>query len=53
MQVEISIRKEDVLPNGAEAALKEELEKRLFCHFADVRVRAGAAALTTSPCWAA
>lgn len=39
MQVEISIRKEDVLPNGAEAALKEELEKRLFCHFADVRVR--------------
>ncbi|AWH89833.1 DinI-like family protein [Limnobaculum parvum] len=39
MQVEISIRKEDPLPGGAEAALKEELEKRLLCHFADVRVR--------------
>lgn len=39
MQVEISIRKDDKLPNGAEAALKEELEKRLHCHFADVRVR--------------
>ncbi|MDR0805726.1 MAG: DinI-like family protein [Enterobacteriaceae bacterium] len=39
MQVEISIRKEDRLPDGAEAALKQELEKRLLCYFADVRVR--------------
>lgn len=39
MQVEISIKKEDKLPNGVEAALKEEMEKRLNCYFDNVRVR--------------
>lgn len=39
MQVEIVIRKDDKLPNGVEAALKEELEKRLNIRFADTNVR--------------
>lgn len=39
MLVEVTIQKSDKLPIAFDAALKEELEKRLFIHFSDVSVR--------------
>lgn len=39
MLVEITIQKSDKLPIAFDAALKEELEKRLFIHFSDFSIR--------------
>lgn len=39
MLVEITIQKSDKLPLAFDAALKEELEKRLFIRFSNISVR--------------